>query len=92
MTDPILSTDQTAFRPVRFGASCNLLNTLSKFTHNSKLPAIHLKMSGSLFAAWRSVSVGMWVYCFDTVGESWPMNSRATASDTPADLSRVVAV
>ena len=32
------------------------------------------------------------VYCLDTVGESWPMNSRATASDTPADLSSVVAV
>jgi hypothetical protein len=32
------------------------------------------------------------VYRFDTVGESWPMNSRAMASDTPADLSRVVAV
>lgn len=61
ITDAILSTDQTAFRPARFGASCNLLNTLSKFTHNSKLPAIHLKMSGNLFAACRSVSVGMWV-------------------------------
>ena len=38
------------------------------------------------------VSRNVCVYCFDTVGESWPMNSRATASDTPADLSRVVAV
>ena len=48
-------------------------------------PVLLLKMSGSLFAACGSVSVGMWVYCFDTVGESWPMNSRATASDTPAE-------
>ena len=55
-------------------------------------PVFHLKISGSLFAACRRVSVGMWVYCLDTVGESWPMNSRATASDTPADLSKVVAV
>ena len=40
----------------------------------------------------RRVSVGMWVYCLETVGELWLMNSCAPASDTPADLSNVVAV
>ena len=54
--------------------------------------APRLNTSGSLFAACRRVSVGMWVYCLETVGELWLMNSCAPASDTPADLSNVVAV
>jgi Fic family protein len=37
-----------------------------------------------LFAATLRVSVGICVYCLETVGESCPMNSRATASETPA--------
>ena len=78
-----------AYCPWRFEKRCRRESAL--VTAKAGV-AIHLRMFGSLFAACRNVSVGICVYCLDTVGESWPMNSRVMASDTPAALSRVVAV
>lgn len=52
----------------------------------------HFVMSGSLAAACFNVSVGMCVYWRLTFAESWPTNSIATASLTPAAFKSVVAV
>lgn len=53
---------------------------------------VQFNMSGNLSRAARFVSVSMWVYWREMASDSWPMMSRAITSETPAFLSKDVAV